>query len=236
MNYIELINWFWGLDEQWQFSCCETRLYFYLVKTANRLGWADNWTHSDAKTSVNVGVSLNTMKTARNRLSQVGLIKFFPGGKGQKDKTRYQILTPNLIPNLTPNLTPNLIPNQTPINKLNKTSNNIPPIIPHENNLPFPEEKPKKKSSRAKKEFIPPVLDDVLKFFSGSLLPDWENQGRLFFSHYNSQGWRKGTGVQVTDWDSLANKWILDEKIKRDARSTGSKTNNPASGNGYAGK
>ena len=75
------------------------------------------------------------------------------------------------------------------------------------------------------------VLDDVLKFFSGSLLPDWENQGRLFFSHYNSQGWRKGTGVQVTDWDSLANKWILDEKIKRDARSTGSKTNNPASGN-----
>lgn len=176
------------------------------------------------------------MKTARNRLSQIGMIKFFPGGKGQKDKTRYQILTPNLIPNLTPNLTPNLIPNQTPINKLNKTSNNIPPIIPHESNLPFPEEKPKKKSSRAKKEFIPPVLDDVLKFFSGSLLPDWENQGRLFFSHYNSQGWRKGTGVQVTDWDSLANKWILDEKIKRDARSTGSKTNNPASGNGYAGK
>lgn len=77
----------------------------------------------------------------------------------------------------------------------------------------FQEEKPKKKSSRAKKEFIPPVLDDVLKFFSGSLLPDWENQGRLFFSHYNSQGWRKGTGVQVTDWDSLANKWILDEKL-----------------------
>ena len=61
MNYIELINRFWELDEQWQFSCCETRLYFYLVKTANRLGWADNWTHKDDKTSANVGVSLNTI-------------------------------------------------------------------------------------------------------------------------------------------------------------------------------
>ena len=106
MNYIELINRFWELDEQWQFSCCETRLYFYLVKTANRLGWADNWTHSDDRTSANVGVSLNTMKTARNRLSQIGMIKFFPGGKGQKDKTRYQILTPKLTPNDIPRFIP----------------------------------------------------------------------------------------------------------------------------------
>ena len=39
MTYIELINNFWFLDEDWQFTCCETRLYFYLLKTANRLGW-----------------------------------------------------------------------------------------------------------------------------------------------------------------------------------------------------
>lgn len=125
MNYIELINWFWKLDEHWQFTCCETRLYFYLLKIANGLGWVDNWTHSDEKTSANVGVSVNTMKTARNRLHQAGLISFLAGGKGQRNKTRYQILTPNLTPSLTPKLTPNL----TPINKLNET-NNIPPIVP----------------------------------------------------------------------------------------------------------
>lgn len=49
MTYIELINNFWELDEDWQFTCCETRLYFYLLKTANRLGWVDSWTRSDAK-------------------------------------------------------------------------------------------------------------------------------------------------------------------------------------------
>ena len=46
MTYIELINNFWFLDEDWQFTCCETRLYFYLLKTANRLGWVDSWTRS----------------------------------------------------------------------------------------------------------------------------------------------------------------------------------------------
>lgn len=74
MTYIELINNFWELDEDWQFTCCETRLYFYLLKTANRLGWVDSWTRSDAKVSSDVGVSVNSMKTARNRLVQAGLI------------------------------------------------------------------------------------------------------------------------------------------------------------------
>ena len=102
MNYIELINRFWELDEQWQFTCCETRLYFYLVKTANRLGWVDSWTHSDAKTAANVGVSLNSFKTARHRIAQACLISFRGGGKGQGEKTRYQILTPKPQPKVTP--------------------------------------------------------------------------------------------------------------------------------------
>ena len=118
MTYIELINQFWYIDEDWQFTCCETRLYFYLLKTANRLGWVDSWTRSDTKVSSDVGVSVNSMKTARNRLVQAGLIEVKIGGKGQRDKTRYQLryqnLTPKPQPNLIPNLTPNLEPKPQP--------------------------------------------------------------------------------------------------------------------------
>lgn len=122
MNYLELIRQFWKLDNAWQFTCCETRLYFYLVETANSLGWANNWTHSDGKTSANVGVSINTLKTARNRLSQAGLISFKEGGKGHANKTRYQILTPNLIPKVTPKPIPNPQPKVEPL--LNKHKQN----------------------------------------------------------------------------------------------------------------
>ena len=117
MNYIELINNFWDMDITWQFNCCETRLYFYLVKTANSLGWLDNWTHSDARTAANVGVSVNSMKTARNRLVQANLIEVKIGGKYHGDKTRYQILIPNPQPNLYPNPQPNPQPNHTPLTK-----------------------------------------------------------------------------------------------------------------------
>ena len=108
MTYIELINWFWSLDEDWEFTCCETRLYFYLLKTANRLGWVDSWTRSDTKVSSDVGVSVNSMKSARNRLVQAGLITFKSGGKGQRDKTRYQISYQNLTPKVEPKVEPNL--------------------------------------------------------------------------------------------------------------------------------
>ena len=137
MTYIELINNFWELDEDWQFTCCETRLYFYLLKTANRLGWVDSWTRSDAKVSSDVGVSVNSMKTARNRLVQAGLIEFKSRGNGQRDKTRYIVRCQNLIPKLQPKHEPNLIPNREPkpqpyINKTKiKTKNiNIPPTPP----------------------------------------------------------------------------------------------------------
>lgn len=152
MNYIELVNRFWEIDENWQFTCIETRLYFYLIKTANRLGWMNNWTHSDDKTSANVGVSKNAMKNARNRLIQAGLISIKNGGNGFGDKTRYQIMIPKQQPNLTPNYEPNHTPTSTPITKLNKTKEeyNI-PLTPELSDCEIIPKKEKEKSC-AKKE------------------------------------------------------------------------------------
>ena len=166
MTYIELINNFWELDEDWQFTCCETRLYFYLLKTANRLGWVDSWTRSDAKVSSDVGVSVNSMKTARNRLVQAGLIEFKSGGNGQRDKTRYivrcQFRCQNLIPKLQPKHEPNLIPNREPkpqpyINKTKIKTKNI--------NIPTPPkgvDKAKEKELLEKEEALR-VLEEELK-------------------------------------------------------------------------
>jgi hypothetical protein len=43
---------------------------------------------------------------------------------------------------------------------------------------------------------------------------DWELQAQLFFSHYDSLGWKNSTGAKIVNWDSLANKWILTQKTK----------------------
>lgn len=140
MTYIDLINQFWALDEEWQFTCCETRLYFYLVKTANRLGWVDSWTRSDAKVSSDVGASINCIKTARNRLCQAGLLTFIGGGKGKADKTKYSLrcqeMTPKVEPKVQPNLEPKVQPNTYNVRALDLDKEiereSIPPISPEE--------------------------------------------------------------------------------------------------------
>ncbi|NDV57905.1 hypothetical protein [Bacteroides sp. 519] len=91
MNYIELINTFWKYDEAHQFTCAETRLYFYLLKITNRLGWKNCWHRSDERVASDMGVSIKSMKTARKRLTEVGLINFESGGKGRGVKTYYEI-------------------------------------------------------------------------------------------------------------------------------------------------
>ena len=231
MTYIELINNFWFLDEDWQFTCCETRLYFYLLKTANRLGWVDSWTRSDTKVSSDVGVSVNSMKNARNRLVQAGLITFRSGGNGQRDKTKYQVICDFRYQNLTPKLEPKV----QPYNNKTKTKNN------NNSGELFAPAPPKKASAKKKTEDpVFPELSEVKAYFEGKL-PDWETHAEKFFFHFDSLGWRNTNGTKIARWQSKANLWILDEQsnmMQNEQNSTnrGADSSTSSSESGKAGK
>jgi hypothetical protein len=121
MNYIEQINMFWLLDIEHLFNGNETRLYFFLLKQSNSLYWKNPLTNADDYTAATVGISVNTMKTCRNRLQQAGLIIFKTGGNGRRDKCVYQIVDAERVnkryQKLTPNPQPNLEPNPQPFSK-----------------------------------------------------------------------------------------------------------------------
>ncbi len=112
MNYIELINNFWRVDEQKGFNGNETRLYFFLLQLANRFFWEKEWfEYGDDKVKAYVGISSAVLRTARNNLKEALLIDFIAGGQGYRVKTRYKILTPNQNP----------IPTSNPESLYNKT-------------------------------------------------------------------------------------------------------------------
>lgn len=90
-SYIGLINRFWRLDETYQFSPEETRVFFYLLKVANVLDWPGAFPHADKRAAGNCGISLAVFKAARNTLSQAGIIFYTPGGAGHAKKTMYHI-------------------------------------------------------------------------------------------------------------------------------------------------
>lgn len=94
MNLFDLIANFWRLDEQKNFSGNETRLYFYLIHLANRSFWQEWIEFADKRMVANANISLQVLKSARDRLQDAELLDFVPGG-GYRVKTKYRILTPN---------------------------------------------------------------------------------------------------------------------------------------------
>lgn len=128
LDYIKQINVFWLLDAEHLFNGNESRLYFYLLKLSNSLYWKNPLTNADGYTAATVGISINTLKTARNRLQQAGLIRFKPGGNGSRDKCIYELIEAAKILNKVSNsdtlssesLTPYPQPNQRKADDINK--------------------------------------------------------------------------------------------------------------------
>ena len=93
MNLFDLLANFWRVDEQKNFAGNETRLFFFLIHLANRSFWPEWIEFADKKMVVNANISLQVLKSARERLKEAGLLNYIPGG-GFRVKTKYQILTP----------------------------------------------------------------------------------------------------------------------------------------------
>lgn len=93
MNLFDLLANFWWVDERENFSGNETRLYFYLIHLANRLYWPEWIEYPNKRIVANANISLQVLKSSRERLKAAGLLDYVSGG-GHRVKTKYRILTP----------------------------------------------------------------------------------------------------------------------------------------------
>lgn len=76
MNYLELIRGFWRSHEEHLFTPTEIAVYFYLVEVCNICQWKNPFKRNNAKIGADLSISFNTLKNARNKLQQAGLIYF----------------------------------------------------------------------------------------------------------------------------------------------------------------
>ena len=95
-TYIDLINQFWTQSKESAFNPSDAVLYFFLLNTCNALHWKQPFGQSDRFLSLSLGFSINTIRGAKNRLKQRGLIDFKApekNGKGIEGQTKYVILS-----------------------------------------------------------------------------------------------------------------------------------------------
>lgn len=90
--YIGLGTLFWKLDKVFDFTCQETRLFFFLHDVANSTYWASEFQISDERAASMCKMSRETLKKSRARLVEAGLIKVTPGKQGRGSKTTYSFV------------------------------------------------------------------------------------------------------------------------------------------------
>lgn len=73
---------------------------------------------------------------------------------------------------------------------------------------------PAKKDEQDK--VVTPTRKECEGYFKANGSP--ANQGRKFYEHYRSQGWKKSNGQDITDWHALADKWIGEDAEKEPKR------------------
>ena len=71
---------------------------------------------------------------------------------------------------------------------------------------------------------LPKDKNEVLIFFKKQKWPALE--GEKFFNHYNGIGWKIGGKIEITDWYSTAENWILKSKEIKTAKAVSQKQDN----------
>lgn len=223
---------------RFKLTATEQALYHELVMVCNEEGWPETFSCSNGELCASLGITEKTLCAAKESLINAGLI-YYQSGKSKRQFSLYSFEKPfDKNPNYRKNYaqsdnqsTSQSVSqsasqsgeNSSDYNNKQKPNKTTPPIIPQQGEIGFPEEKPKRGGRKPKVEFIPPGLGEVQSYFKSSGLPAWEIQAEKFFNHWDSQGWTKGSGAKIVNWDSLANNWILTEKEKggKDARGNG---------------
>ena len=96
MSYIDLINQFWKVNKECNFTPNEKALYFALLNTANSVGWKQQFNQSNAYLAIEAGVTEPTLIKARYMLKEKGLIDF-KSSSGRRNNTEYQIKYLNIF-------------------------------------------------------------------------------------------------------------------------------------------
>lgn len=239
MSYIDLINQFWRMNRIEPFNPTEACLYFYLLSQWN-IYRESKFQVKTKDIERDINISKKTICVVRKVLKERGLIDYTEGDRRSSSPV-YQILenvevgrqrkTPEPPAEMALPEDVDEIP-MPPEYQCSEEPELVYYPEPPEPASPEPAPPPKKPSrkkvekpldelfkvpkpeKRSKKEFIPPTLQEVEDFFSGLGILNAEEKARQFFFHYDSLGWHTATGAVIWRWDSLANKWLLNDKQK----------------------
>ena len=202
-SYIDYINNYWYIAQEYRFTPMEGYLYFYLLSVANKYGWRNSFKLSNQQIMANIDVTKATLIKARLTLIKAKLISFKPSNN-KREGSSYIIGYKNYTQCDTQCDTLHKTKIKTNIKKRNiKEKKDFA-------NLDLKFDEPKK----TKKENTLPTIEEVVKICLSKGMT--EDEAKDFFYYYDAQGWVTSSGQQIKRLDSMVNRWLKNGKEKRD--------------------
>jgi hypothetical protein len=169
MNYITLVNNFWSIDLEANFTHLEVHLFFKLLEINNKLGWKESFRFPNSRLEAEIGSRSKNLINARQRLVDFRLITYKKGST-RKAGSYSLILPPEGNSIQLPYLGVTKESNQESNEESNQGSNrkvirgtlnrqevdkNKPPISP----------KPKKPTKNFDLDFVETAFSDLVREF-----------------------------------------------------------------------
>lgn len=230
MTYLELINHFWKIHDNVNFSPHEIALYFCLLREANRQGWPEPFVCPNRNLCLGLNIPDSTLIRCRDRLVGNGVFSYKSAKDKRKAPSYYLHPASRVASRVASRDASRNASRVASINKDIKTirpknKSPIPSDKPGEEVLDLEFEEPKKTKSRNSQESPPaPTLEEVKAYFlsqnADTRLDDWEAEAEIFFNNYDATDWIDASGRKIKRWDSRANRWILEKEQRNKASQT----------------
>lgn len=217
--------WFdWSFENTDKINPAHTAIYFFAIEQCNRLGWKDNFGFPTSLVKDAVGIkNYNTYNKYFSDLVEWGFFSLIEKSTNQYSANIISITQSAMLKN---SKALNKALDKANANHLTKqvtssyqsTQQSTVSIEEQYNNITI-----KQKEINKEKVFVfkSPTIEEVKKhmeFFRASrgTTKDIEKEAHNFWNNYEATDWKK-SGSQITKWQPLADKWLLNTDFDKPA-------------------
>lgn len=220
-DYEQALARFWAQASELELDCTSIALMLALLHVREERGFSSHCSVPNEWLDKLLHIDIRTMRTARKRLIDCGLIQFRPGRaqrqpeywfereQGEPQELPFKDgegVQPEEVPNIPVEVVEEKAelrkPKPKPVRKRKpKTSDGAQSFFGEKDLV-----QPARKKKEQPKGY---TLDDVLAQFRRRGLPD--EDAERFFYYYDAQGWVTSAGQKIHRLDSMINRWLTNE-------------------------
>ena len=201
MSYEEIVTDFWARVSGLNLDCKCIAFGLALLQVRYENGLLSRCGIPNERLVKMLGVDIRTIRASRNRLVEVGIIRYEAGKAKREPMYVFDwSADPVEIP-IEPAWIVEENVKDVPKEKREKKKK----AVEKEGDL-FAREKQRKSRQKPKEEEKPPTMDEVRAEFQKRGLS--EDEAEYFYYYYDAQGWVTSSGQKIQRLDSMVNRWI----------------------------